>query len=81
MIRGIFSAAGAVIVAVMLIRVVQGEMSLVDVSLRGLVIVLVISAIDKVIAPMVGAALRGLNVISDEDAPDSMTSAHADGRT
>ncbi len=65
MIRGIFSAVGAVILATLLIRVVRGSMSLTDVAIRGLVIVLVISVIDKVIAPMVGAGLRGLNAESN----------------
>lgn len=65
MIRGIFSAVGAVILATLLIRVVRGSMSLTDVAIRGLVIILVISVIDKVIAPMVGAGLRGLNAQDD----------------
>lgn len=69
MIRGVFSAAGAVILATLLLRVVQGSMSLMDVAVRGLVIVLVISLIDKVIAPMVGAGLRGLNVASEPATP------------
>ncbi len=55
--------------ATLLVRVVQGKMSLMDVALRGLVIILVISVIDKVIAPMVGAGLRGLNVASDPKLP------------
>lgn len=66
MIRGIFSAVGAVILATLLLRVVRGSMSLMDVAIRGLVIVLVISLIDKVIAPMVGAGLRGLDVATDQ---------------
>lgn len=65
MIRGIFSAVGAVILATLLVRVVRGSMSLTDVAIRGLVIILVISVIDKVIAPMVGAGLRGLNAQGD----------------
>lgn len=72
MIRGIFSAAGAVILATLLVRVVQGKMSLMDVAVRGLVIVLVISLIDKVIAPMVGAGLRGLNVASEPTLPNEV---------
>jgi hypothetical protein len=62
MIRGTFSVFGAVILGVLLIRVVQGEMRLIDVAVRGLVIVVVISMIDKVIVPMVGAALNGVGV-------------------
>ena len=62
MIRGTFSVFGAVILSVLLIRVVQGEMRLIDVAVRGLVIVVVISMIDKVIVPMVGAALIGVGV-------------------
>lgn len=65
MIRGVFSAVGAVILATLLVRVVRGSMSLTDVAIRGLVIILVISVIDKVIAPMVGAGLRGLNAQSE----------------
>jgi len=61
MIRGIFSTVGAVLLGTMLLRVVSGSMSLPDVAGRGLVILLVISFIDKVVAPMVGAGLRGLN--------------------
>ena len=66
MIRGIFSAVGAVILPTLLLRVIQGQMSLTDVAVRGLVIVVVISFIDKVIAPMVGAAIRGVAVESDD---------------
>lgn len=69
MIRGIFSAAGAVILATLLLRVIQGQMSLIDVAVRGLVIVVVISVVDKVISPMVGAALRGVAVKSDNEEP------------
>lgn len=70
MIRGIFSAVGAIILGTLLIRVVQGAMSLSDVAVRGLVIVVVISLIDKVIAPLVGAALRGLNTVMEPEAED-----------
>jgi hypothetical protein len=79
MIRGIFSAAGAVILATLLLRVVQGSMSLMDVALRGLVIVLVISLIDRVIAPMVGAGLRGLNVAIDDDSTRDAAGREASG--
>jgi len=70
MIRGVFSAVGATIIALLLVRVIMGSMSLVDVAIRGLVIVVVISFIDKVIAPLVGAAIRGLNVALDEEPED-----------
>jgi hypothetical protein len=70
MIRGTFSVLGAVILGVLLIRVVQGEMRLIDVAVRGLVIVVVISLIDKVVAPMVGAALNGVSVRPESKSSD-----------
>jgi len=70
MIRGTFSVIGAVILGVLLIRVVQGEMRLIDVAVRGLVIVVVISMIDKVIVPMVGAALNGVGVLPESKSPE-----------
>ena len=70
MIRGTFSVFGAVILSVLLIRVVQGEMRLIDVAVRGLVIVVAISMIDKVIVPMVGAALNGVGVRPESKSPD-----------
>jgi multisubunit Na+/H+ antiporter MnhG subunit len=70
MIRGTFSVLGAVILGVLLIRVVQGEMRLIDVAVRGLVIVVVISLIDKVVAPMVGAALNGVGVRPESKSSD-----------
>ena len=70
MIRGAFSVIGAVILGVLLVRVVQGEMRLIDVAVRGLVIVVVISLIDKVIVPMVGAALNGVGVRPEAKPPE-----------
>ena len=68
MIRGTFSVAGAIILLVLLVRVVQGDMSLTDVAVRGIVIVMCISVVDKVLAPTVGAALRNLG--PDEEAAE-----------
>lgn len=76
MIRGVFSAVGAMILAVLLLRVVQGSMSLMDVAVRGLVIVLVISLIDKVVAPLVGAAIRGLDVAADDESDEAGVSSN-----
>lgn len=73
MIRGVFSVAGAVILGVLLVRVVLGQMSLADVATRGLVVVLVISVIDKVIAPMVGAALRGVGLTKNDESKGSVS--------
>jgi hypothetical protein len=60
MIRGTFSVFGAVVLLVLLIRMIQGDMSVTDVAVRGLVIVMCISLVDKVVAPAVGAAMRNL---------------------
>lgn len=73
MIRGVFSVAGAVLLAVLLLRVVQGQMSLIDVAARGLVIVLAISLVDKVIAPTVGALLRGIGVMSEDESTEQVS--------
>lgn len=81
MIRGVFSAVGAVILATLLVGVVRGTMSLMDVAVRGLVIILVISVIDKVIAPMVGAGLRGLNVANDDTSTREHTSVESSSET
>jgi Mn2+/Fe2+ NRAMP family transporter len=64
-IRGVLSITGAIILVVLLFRVIQGDMSLMDVAVRGLVIVLCISVVDKVLAPTIGAALRGMKVDDD----------------
>ncbi len=72
MIRGAFSVAGAIILLVLLVRVIQGDMSLTDVAVRGLVIVMCISVVDKVLAPTLAAALRGVGfeeeTVEDGDA-------------
>lgn len=73
MIRGVFSVAGAILLAVLLLRVVQGQMSLIDVAARGLVIVLAISLVDKVIAPTVGALLRGIGVMSADESAEQVS--------
>lgn len=72
MIRGVFSVAGAVILLVLLVRMIQGDMSLMDVSVRGLVIVMCISVVDKVVAPAMAAALRGLGPDDEAAADDDL---------
>lgn len=71
MIRGVFSVAGAVILLVLLVRMIQGDMSVMDVAIRGLVIVLCISVVDKVIAPAMAAAIRGLGPDDETEADDN----------
>ncbi len=66
MIRGVFSLAGLVMILLLLIRLLQGAISVEDVALRGLVIVVCIGLIDHVIVPLAAAAIRALSVGEDE---------------
>lgn len=71
MIRGLFSLAGLVMILLLLVRLLQGAISVEDVAVRGLVIVVCIGVIDKVIVPLVAAALRVLSV-GDHDSPPAV---------
>lgn len=66
MIRGIFSLAGLLMILLLAVRLLQGAISVEDMAIRGLVIVACIGIIDKVIAPIVAAAIRALSVGDDE---------------
>lgn len=69
MIRGIFSLAGLLMILLLAVRLLQGAISVEDMAVRGLVIVVCIGIIDKVIAPIVAAAIRALSVGDDEPSP------------
>lgn len=72
MIRGVFSIAGLGILVVLLVRAALGQVSLVDVAVRGLVIVVCIAVVDKVIVPVIAAGLRA-TAVETEDAKKSAT--------
>jgi len=69
MIRGVFSLAGLVMILLLLIRLLQGAISVEDVAIRGLVIVVCIGVIDKVIVPLAAAAIRALSVGENDSPP------------
>ena len=73
MIRGVFSLAGLVMILLLLIRLIQGAISVEDVALRGLVIVVCIGFIDQVIVPLAAAAIRALSV-GEGDSPPAVRS-------
>ena len=77
MIRGIFSLAGLVMILLLAVRLMQGAISVEDMAIRGLVIVTCIGIIDKVIAPIVAAAISALSVGAD----DSPTAVGTTGDT
>lgn len=77
MIRGVFSIAGLVIILMLLLRSLQGEISLADVAVRGLVIVVCIGVIDKLVVPIVAAALRATNP-EDPTAPSAPAAPGSD---
>ena len=62
MIRGVFSLAGLAIISMLLLRFMQGEISLEDLAIRGLVIVVCIAVIDTIAVPLVSAAIRAVSV-------------------
>lgn len=69
MIRGVFSLAGLVMILLLAVRLLQGAISVEDMAIRGLVIVICIGVIDKVIVPIVAAAIRALSIDADEATP------------
>jgi hypothetical protein len=77
MIRGVFSMVGLVIILVLLIRTLQGEMSLEDVAVRGLVIVVCIAVIDRLIVPLIGMAINATGV-ENEQRDDEAESSRSD---
>ena len=77
MIRGVFSLAGLVILCILLIRLMQGQIGLEDLALRGLVIVVCIAVIDKIAVPLVSAAIRATSVGDDADASPAAASPTA----